>query len=94
MYSSWNHKKTTFFSRHYFRNLTTSGVDMFGYIGKDVLPKQGRFLVKRRVCYSRRSRYSLFGELTNYGIEDTVTVVPLTEGTREFCIFRIVVSGL
>ena len=29
-YSTWNRKKTTLFSRHYLRNLSTSDIGVFG----------------------------------------------------------------
>ena len=32
-YSTWNHKKTTLFSRHYLRNRSTSDIGVLGYIG-------------------------------------------------------------
>ena len=32
-YSTWNHKKTTLFSRHYLRNRSTSVTSVLGYIG-------------------------------------------------------------
>jgi hypothetical protein len=32
-YSTWNRKKTTLFSGHYFRNRSTLDIGVFGYIG-------------------------------------------------------------
>ena len=33
MYSAWNRKKTTLFSRHYLRNHSTSDIGVLDYIG-------------------------------------------------------------
>jgi hypothetical protein len=48
-YSTWNRKKTTLFSGHYLRKLSTLDVGVLGYIGilniRNTLPKFGTFLL-------------------------------------------------